>query len=31
MELFWIKKSEMMLVLRGNFLPLEINVRNVMS
>lgn len=31
MELFWIKKSEMMLALRENFLPLEINVRNKMS
>lgn len=31
MELFWIKKSEMMLSLRENFIPLEINVRNVMS
>lgn len=29
MELFWIKKSEMMLALRENFLPLEINVRNM--
>ena len=31
MELFWIKKSEMMLALRENFLALEINVRNRMS
>lgn len=30
MELFWIKKLEMMLSLREKFLPLEINVRNVM-
>ena len=29
MELFWIKKSEMMLSLRENFLPLEINVPEV--